>query len=162
LLIAVALPDRIRSIKWARPFGVLALGLWLTVSIRVAFARVMAHRTMGLEVASKELRTSPTLRWLSNNARGRPVFSNNPLPIYHHAQRNAKFWPQQVRPDSARGLIERLQASHGLVVAFRRPDRWVRVAALEQLSATVPLQKVANFSDGVVFELDVSRSEGFR
>jgi hypothetical protein len=162
LLIAVTLPNRIRRSQRARAFAALALGLWMILSMRVAFARVMAHRTIGLQIASKEVRASPTLRWLSNNARGRPVFSNNPLPIYHHAHRSAKFWPEKMLPDSAQGLVQRLRATDGLVVAFRRPDPWVPVASLDQLSSAIPLEQVATFSDGTVFALNGARRDGLR
>jgi hypothetical protein len=162
LLIAIVIPNRIRGIKRAQVFAVVALGVWFAVSIRVAVARVMAHRTLGLQIAAKELRTSPTLRWLSNNARGRQVFSNHPLPIYHHAHRSAKFWPEQMLSDSARGLIERLHDTHGLVVAFQRPDPLVTVAPLEQLSSAIPLEQVAAFSDGTVFALQGARQDGLR
>jgi hypothetical protein len=153
LLIAITLPHRIRELRVARAFAGLAVGLWLTLSLRVSLVRIVTERRIGLDIAGSDVRTSPTLQWLSIHVRQRSVYSNNPLPIYHHARRAAKFWPQKLPVDSADAFVRRVQATHGLVVAFERPDPFVPVATLEQLSTVVPLRTVASFPDGAVLEL---------
>ena len=151
---------RIRRDRWARYLGTVALAIWIGVSARVSFARVEAEKRDGLEIASAALRASPTLGWLAENARGRMVFSNHPLAVYHHAKRSAKLWPARMLPDSTRALIARL-SDRALLVAFVRPDPWETIAPAEEVTSAVPLEVVARLSDGTVYELDPSRAEEY-
>ena len=155
LWIGAVVAPRIRG-RWAQGFGLVALTIWLAVTARVALARVAAERRVGLELASERYRTSPTLRWLSTNARERLVYTNHPLAVYHHARRPAKFWPKVVPPDSAETLARRMAAG-ALVVAFQTPDAWTAVAPTHELASAVPLRAVATFDDAVVYALARAR-----
>jgi hypothetical protein len=150
--------------------GTLALAagvVWFAGLIAASGNVLHEARSIGLDHASVEERSSPTIAWLRTRAAAIPIYTNEPAKIYFHLHRTARSLPWIVTADTLRHLSDVLSQRPGYVVWFAggQPSAYVprplleRAISLEKLKLGARLSGVAHLSDGDIMVQDTAMSK---
>jgi hypothetical protein len=127
----------------------LAGGLWLLLCIGQIRERVSDALSDGYDLAETRWRTSDTIDWVRANGSGYTLYTNWPAAVYFHAHRATRDLPTALDALTLRRFHDRLVRQHGVLVAI--DERNPEMADPDSLAAKIPLQRVAQFRDGVIW-----------
>lgn len=149
----------------SRRAGALALaagGIWLVAGAIATGQLLHKSRIVGIDHASADERTSPTIAWLRAHPAATPIYTNEPAKIYFHLHRLARSLPWIVAPDTVQRLRQTLRQQPGYVVwfaggqasAYVPPPLLPYAMSFGTLSTRVGLATAARLRDGVVLVPD--------
>lgn len=132
-----------------RVFGAAVVALWIAASVVTDVPEVTDAIQDGNDFAASEWKTSPTIAWTKDEARGIAIYTNWPAAIYFNGGRAAYDLPTTMNPDTVRLFSRTVAARHGIFVAFneRNPD----YPPSDSLAAAAQLIRLKQFSDGSVW-----------
>ena len=138
---------------WRLAVGIVFV-VWIAASALVTSGRVAYALDDGNDFAGSDWRESPTIAWVRDPAGGvhRELYTNWPAALYFQAHRSSHDLPRVVDALTVHRFRDRLQRSHGVVVAFDTPSP--DVAPPDTLARALGLRTIARFPDGTVWELD--------
>jgi hypothetical protein len=143
---------------WGRRARVAGAGvglLWLGASAWATVRAVSDATDGGWGYSSDEWRGSALGEWLRANARGSPIYSNNPPAVYFLTHRPSRDIPDSLDPDSVGAFGRVLHEGGGVLVRF--PYDFVPGAAPDSIAVRLALQQLAAFPEGAVWGTPTAR-----
>ena len=139
----------------ARATGACIGLLWLGASAWATVHAVADATDGGWGYSSDEWRGSALGEWLRTNARGAPIYSNNPPAVYFLTHRPSRDVPDSLDPDSIRAFGRVLVEQGGVLVRF--PYDLEPVAAPDSIAVRLALPRLAAFPEGAVWGAPAAR-----
>ncbi len=148
--------ERLRAGAWILSLFVLTLGAraswaWLRTSTS----------SQALMYATNEYRDSPLIASLKRLPPNTILYSNLGYPVLLYTGRVCFEVPRKIdngtgRPSeqferAMKEMKENLEDDNGLLVLFNKGDVWLVQPTVEEISARVPLQRLATFPDGTLW-----------
>ena len=133
----------------ARAVGAGVAVLWLAASAWATVRAVQDATDGGWGYSSDEWRGSALGEWLRTQARGLPIYSNNPPAVYFLTHRPSRDVPVSLDPDSVGALGHVLAERGGVLVRF--PYDFEPAASPDSIARRLALPQLAAFPEGVVW-----------